>query len=106
VLAITVPPRKDELVGGHLSLWTPALLVYHLLHAGLDCRTARVGVYGYDISVLVRNASLPEGVLPKLVQDAGDITVLAEWFPWQGVRERWPGMAPAVNWPDMREVAA
>lgn len=106
VLAITVPPRKDELVGGHLTCWSPGLLVYHLLHAGLDCREARVASYDYNVSVIVRNRSLPDGVLSELVQDAGDVAKLAPWFPWPNVRERFDGMAPSVNWPDVREVAA
>jgi len=104
VLAVTVPPRKDALVGGHLSLYTPALLVYHLLRAGLDCRQARIAVDGYDISAVVRNVSLPDGVLGELVEDAGDIATLAPWFPWPGVRERWNGMASSVNW-SMKEAA-
>lgn len=106
VLAVTVPPRKDALVGGHLSLWTPALLIYQMLHAGLDCRAARVGVYGYNISVIVRNVSLPDGVLSTLEHDNGDINRLSEWFPWPGVREKFAGMAPSVNWPAVQERAA
>ena len=36
VLALTVPPRKDEIVGGHVSLWNGGLLLYHLVLAHLD----------------------------------------------------------------------
>jgi len=40
-LAISVPPaRQDRLHIGHLSLWTPAHLVYNLIKAGWDCTEA------------------------------------------------------------------
>jgi SAM-dependent methyltransferase len=39
-LAISVPPSKDRLHVGHLTLWTPAHLVYNLICAGWDCRDA------------------------------------------------------------------
>lgn len=95
LLAITVPPRKDEIVGGHLTLWNPGLLVYNLIVAGLDCSQARVGHYDYNISVLVRKKLRPE---VKLVYDSGDITTLTPFFPtsWS-VKENFPGWQSA-NW--------
>jgi len=39
-LAISVPPSQDRLHVGHLSLWTPAHLVYNLICAGWDCKDA------------------------------------------------------------------
>jgi 2-polyprenyl-3-methyl-5-hydroxy-6-metoxy-1,4-benzoquinol methylase len=39
-LAISVPPQADRLHVGHMSLWTPAHLVYNLICAGWDCREA------------------------------------------------------------------
>ena len=84
VLAVTVPPAKHAIVGGHLSLWNEGLLLYRLVLAGFDCRQAQVGVYGYNISVIVRKAPAE---LPALAMDAGDIERLADFFPvpvWQG----------------------
>ena len=54
VLAITVPPLKNEIVGGHLSLWNSGILLYQLVVAGFDCREAIVKKYGYNISVIVK----------------------------------------------------
>lgn len=78
-LAITVPPLKTELVGGHINLFTPAMLVYRLILAGFDCSKARVSEYGYNISVLVdkKQANLPK----DLTFDHGDIEKLAHFFP-------------------------
>ena len=42
VLAITVPPLKNEIVGGHLSLYNAGLLLYQLVIAGFDCKDAIV----------------------------------------------------------------
>jgi SAM-dependent methyltransferase len=54
ILAITVPPCKPRTVAGHLSLWTPGLLLYNLVCAGFDCSEASLYAGGYDISVIVR----------------------------------------------------
>lgn len=102
VLAITVPPLKSELVGGHLTLWTPALLLYNMIVAGFDCSEARVspcyangpGQPPYNLSVIVRKK---EAILPDLVCDAGDIERLARFFPcpvWQNM----DGRLEPVNW--------
>ena len=42
LLAITVPPRKDNIVGGHVTLWNAGLLLYNLILAGFDCSEAMV----------------------------------------------------------------
>lgn len=102
VLAVTVPPAKLNLVGGHLTLWTHALLLYNLIVAGFDCRNARVSdIYAntpsqppYNISVIVKKR---EALLPKLLCDAGDIEQLERFFPcpvWQNM----DGRFPAINW--------
>lgn len=78
LLAITVPPRKDEIVGGHLSLWNPGLLLYNLIMAGFDCRDALVLVGGYDISCVLKKRTID---LPQLKMDNGDIDRLSEFFP-------------------------
>lgn len=80
IIAITVPPRKDALVGGHVSLFTPLSLIYNMVLAGIDCSRASVAVYGYNISVIVRNnkADLSE---IDLHFDKGDIEKLAHFFP-------------------------
>jgi trans-aconitate methyltransferase len=94
VLAVTVPPAKHEIVGGHVTLWNAGLLLYQLILAGFDCRRARVGTYGYNISVLVQRA---DAELPALRHDAGDIERLARWFPLR-VRHGFDGELPDIDW--------
>jgi SAM-dependent methyltransferase len=94
-LAITVPPLKHLLVGGHLTLWNPGLLVYNLIVNGFDCREARVHQYGYNISVIVRKR---QAVLPPLMCDKGDLEALKEFFPFP-VRQECDGRV-SVNWGD------
>jgi SAM-dependent methyltransferase len=55
IVAITVPPFR-QVVAGHLTAWNAGLLLYHLVLANFDCCEAAVKTYGYNISVLVRNA--------------------------------------------------
>lgn len=102
VLAITVPPPKHEIVGGHLTLFNSGLLLYHLIVAGFDCREARVSpLYGdvedgrpYNLSVIVRKKP---AVLPPLDWDEGDIERLAPFFPVP-VEHGFDGWLDPINW--------
>lgn len=94
LLAVTVPPLKHEIVGGHVTLWNAGLLLYQLILAGFDCRNARVGTYGYNISVIVPNEPID---LPELTCDEGDIERLAQFFPVP-VAQGFDGELRNVNW--------
>lgn len=98
VLAITVPPLKHEIVGGHVSLWNMGLLFYRLVLAGFDCTEAIGKAYDYNISVIVRKK--PSDVkLHDLGFDSGDIEKLQKFFP-RG--HSWPegfnGDIKNINW--------
>lgn len=81
-LAVTVPPLKPEVVGGHLSLWTLGLLAYRLIVAGFDCSEATFLSEEYDLSAIVSiDASVPADVLAGLECDSGDVSRLAAYFP-------------------------
>jgi SAM-dependent methyltransferase len=80
LIAITVPPAKPEFVGGHVSLWTPALLIYRLVLAGLDCSSAVTLCYGYNISVVVKNKS-NDLDLKNLAWDLHDVERISRWLP-------------------------
>jgi len=58
VLGITVPPLKHNIVQGHVTLWNAGLLLIHLIRAGFDCTEAKVGTYGYNVSVIVKKKSI------------------------------------------------
>jgi len=79
LIAITVPPAKSQIVGGHLSIWNPGLLIYNMILSGLDCSEASVKKYGYNISVIVKKRSIK---VPPLLYDYGDIQRLTEYFPY------------------------
>ena len=83
LIVITVPPAKFALAGGHLTLWTPGLLLYNLVISGIDCSKAAIYHYGYNISVIVRNNPAD---LPDLHYDKGDINRLRRFLP-PGLRE-------------------
>ncbi len=95
-LAVTVPPLKHQIVGGHVSLWNAGVLLYHLILAGFDCSAASIKRYGYNISIVVRKRSILE--LPALHYDTGDIDRLSRYFP-PGLRERFNGDIRELNWP-------
>jgi SAM-dependent methyltransferase len=102
VLVITVPPAKNAIVGGHVTLWNSGLLVYNLIMAGFDCSEARVSdLYAnvasappYNISVIVRKKPAE---LPALERDAGDIEKLRHLFPVP-VYHGFDGNLPPVRW--------
>lgn len=78
-LCIVVPPMKQEIVGGHVSLWNAGLLLYHLVLAGFDCRQAMVKSWGYNVAVIVRATKRIK--LTGLVHDIGDIAIVSQYFP-------------------------
>lgn len=94
-LAITVPPRKDEIVGGHISLWNAGLLVYHLALAGFDCSNCSIKTYDYNCSVIVQNGWKTKP--SNLTYSNGDIEKLKPYLPsffHHGVN----GMIEEWNW--------
>ena len=94
IFVVSVPPLKHKIVGGHVSLWNPGLLLYNLIVAGFDCSQARVGTYGYDCSVIVRKK---KAILPPLRYDNGDINALSKFFPFPAV-EAFNGKDLHINW--------
>lgn len=58
IVAITVPPLKHTIVGGHLALWNPGLLLYNVVFAGFDCSEAAIKQYGYNCSLIVRKKKI------------------------------------------------
>lgn len=77
-LAVTVPPLKHQIVGGHLSLWNAGLLLYNLVLAGFDCSNAKIKSYDYNISIIIKKQSIK---LPKLIFDRGDLILLNQYMP-------------------------
>ncbi len=78
VLAITVPPARNTMSGGHLTNWNAGLLLYNLVLAGFDCRDASILKYGYNISVIVKKAP---AVHPNLSYDSGDLRKIKNCLP-------------------------
>ena len=94
VIAITVPPLKNQIVGGHVSLWNAGLLLYRMILSGLDCSQAKVGTYGYSISVVTQKKSIQ---LPQLTFGGGDIEKLSQYFPMP-VKQGFDGHKLNINW--------
>lgn len=97
ILAITVPPLKDNIVGGHISLWNAGLLLYNLVLAGIDCKNASIKKYGYNITIILEKHCI---VLPDLTYDYGDINKLSKYFPKSlGYKlEGFNGNITELNW--------
>jgi SAM-dependent methyltransferase len=100
ILAVTVPPLKHEIVGGHLTLWNVGILLYNLVVAGFDCRDARCKQYGYNISVITPKiaAALPR---EQMRYANGDIELLSQFFPRHEAmqwRQGFSGNIDELNW--------
>ena len=96
VLGITVPPRKDKIVGGHLSLWNVGLLLYNLVLAKFDCSGAGVATYGYNCSVVLNKKTAN---LPDLTYSGGDIERLKTFFPkGLDIKQGFNGRIEEHNW--------
>lgn len=94
ILAVTVPPLKHEIVGGHVTLWNAGLLLYQLILAGFNCVKASVKTYDYNISIILRKDPIN---LPKLKMDFGDIETLSPYFPML-VYNGFNGEIKEINW--------
>ena len=94
VVAITVPPLKHEIVGGHVTLWNGGLLLYNMILAGFDCSKASLAEYDYNISVIVKKQ---RAELPDLKYDAGDILALQRFFPLP-FGDGFDGRLTKINW--------
>lgn len=97
IVAVTVPPAKAEIVGGHVSLWNAGLLLYRLVLAGFDCSQARVKRYDYNISVIVRKRSF---TMPALTYTNSDLKLLKPYFPpsLRWTRLGFDGNIDELNW--------
>ena len=95
VLAISVPPMKHQIVGGHVSIWNAGLLLYNLVMAGFDCIEPAIKTYGYNVSVIIRKKTIE---LPdNLDYDVGDLEKLSTFFP-PFVKQNFNGNIQEYNW--------
>lgn len=77
---VTVPPLKQQIVGGHITLWNMGLLLYNLVLSGFDCRYAKCLKYGYNLSVCVQKTDRVD--TSNLEYDSGDLAKLKQYFPF------------------------
>lgn len=94
ILALTVPPAKPNIVGGHVNLFNLGLLIYRLVLAGFSCKEIHALHYGYNISIILRKKSIE---LPQLDYDTGDLERLRGYFPFD-VAEGFHGDIERINW--------
>jgi SAM-dependent methyltransferase len=87
LLAISVPPLKHDIVGGHLTLWNAGLLIYNLVIAGFNCKNVWVRQYSYNISLIVRKRPI---AVTGLAYDSGDIDKIKPYIP-DGLGEGFDG---------------
>lgn len=59
VLCLSVPPLKQAITVGHVTLWTPGLLLLNLVKAGFDCSAIRMKRQGYNIAALLVHRRCP-----------------------------------------------
>ncbi len=78
-IAITVPSPHRRLWGGHLTLWTPGLLAYNIVMAGIDLSSATL-LYGYREHSIIFKPKIIQ--LPDdIVFDNGDLIKLSSYLP-------------------------
>lgn len=97
ILFLMVPPFKDSVVGGHVSVgWNIGILMYFLILCGFNVREGSFIRHGYNIAAFVRKGDFP-GV--DLNGDAGDIELLQAYFPEEvSACQGFNGAIDSVNW--------
>ena len=117
VLAITVPPLKHQIVGGHVNLYNLGLLIRVLVAAGFDCSQGIGHTYDYDVSFIVKKTDIKwsKDIIEKLdlsnsfvdnngtlISNGGDLYKIKKFFPplpWQphGTDESYNGNLSKVG---------
>ena len=55
VLCLSVPPFRQRITVGHVTQWTPGLLLLNLAKAGFDCSDIKIRQQGYNIAAVLVN---------------------------------------------------
>lgn len=95
IIAITIPPMEENVLGGHLTNWNAGLLLYNLIINGIDCSDCSILSYGYNVSVIVKNRK--RGAV-ELTYDNGDIKNLIQYFRSCITSEPFDGRIKDWNW--------
>lgn len=96
VLFVSVPPCKQSIVGGHLTVWNMGLLLYNLVLSGFNVKEGRFKKEGYNIFGVCKKSNIP---IPKLNMDAGDLELLKEHWPTQyPLKQNTSGIIDSINW--------
>jgi 2-polyprenyl-3-methyl-5-hydroxy-6-metoxy-1,4-benzoquinol methylase len=90
ILAVTVPPLTQHILGGHVSVWNMGLLCYHIVSAGLDLRGATLLTTDGNITVIAQKKMFDTSKL-GLRFDKGDIEKLSPYFPTPGLAQGFDG---------------
>lgn len=79
-ICITLPYPHRTLWGGHLTLWSPGLLVYHLALSGLDVSELQIITGNREFSAIFQN-KINQNFPADLSFDSGDIDRLSAALP-------------------------
>lgn len=73
------PPPKKQIVGGHVHVFNPGLLLYNLVRCGVDCRDSRLFRSGYNLAVIGPYRLFQ---LPPLTYNRYELETLKRYFPF------------------------
>lgn len=96
-LIITCPPLKHQIVGGHINLFNPGIIMYRAVLAGFDCRNAKIKQYGYNMTVIIPN-SFANFSHNDLKYDNGDIETISKFLPKGYNYQGFNGDIKELNW--------
>ena len=66
-------------MGGHLSIWTPGLLIYNIVIQGIEMSKVKI-IYGYKEFSVVFSPNFKD-LIKDLSFDKGDVKKLKKFFP-------------------------
>jgi SAM-dependent methyltransferase len=78
-MCILFPKPKPEVVGGHVHIFNPGILLYNLTRIGIDCSDWDVVERSYTYGIMGTCKKVPE---KDLVYGSGDIEMLSDQFPF------------------------
>jgi len=79
VFCLIWPPPKKHIVGGHLHVFNPGLMLYNIVRLGIDCRNVKIFKSGYNLAIMGQFKTFE---LPELTFNRFELELLSDYFPF------------------------
>jgi SAM-dependent methyltransferase len=102
ILALNIPPAKDDITTGHLTIWNGGLLLLNMIRGGFDCSDVKIKVQGYNIGLILRKKSCGPSYIFEPDVSGSDRQYLPAGLKWRQKKSNkvwyFQGNFRSLNW--------